>query len=90
MSKIEKRLESWRNGRQPIPINDLYSVLDHFFPEMYRTGKGSHLVVWHPKLAEHPSFAPAGEFCIPVHHGQKIKRRYIDRLLIAIEIIKEE
>lgn len=91
MSRIQKRLQSWRNSKQPVPVNELYSVLDYYFPGMYRSGKGSHgIVIAHPRLSGHPHFAPVGELTIPISGGQQVKHFYIKRLLLAIDIVTGE
>ena len=94
MSKIEKRIEKWRNPRfkQNVPVNDIYSVLNLYFPESWSYGesRGSHIIrVWHKFLVGHEGFGPEGDFTIPTTGGKHIKHFYLKTLVKAIDILKE-
>jgi hypothetical protein len=94
MSRIEKRLEKWRNpnNKQEVPKDDLESVLNHFFPEMWNSSKtGSHnYQIKHPMFKKYPDiYSYEGVLTIPTKGGQKIKHYYIKSLLQAIDLITE-
>jgi len=93
MSKIEKRIQKWRNIKQPIPKDDVFSILNAYFPGSWSYGgkTGSHIFkVSHPLLKGDPDFGKDGDFTICTIGGQKIKPVYIKLLLKAIDIIKEK
>lgn len=94
MSKIEKRLEKWANPsfKQDVPVDDLFSVLNKFFPERYNYGdqRGSHIIkVWHEDLIDHEGFGPEGDFTIPTTGGKHVKHRYLKFIVSAVNLIRE-
>ncbi len=94
MSRIEKRIEKWRNPRfkQKVPVNDIFSVLDFYFPDKWTYGntRGSHIIrVWHEALIGQDGFGPDGDFTISTVGGNKVKHFYLKTLVKAIDIIRE-
>ncbi len=94
MSRIEKRIRKWRNPsfRQDVPLEDIFTVLNTFFPDSYEFGgkRGSHIItVWHDCLKGESNFGIDGDFTIPTTGGKKIKHFYLKKLIEAIDIIKE-
>ncbi len=94
MSRIEKRISKWKNHqfKQDVPVDDLFSVLDYFFPGSYKYGetRGSHIIkVWHECLKGVPGFGPDGDFTIPTKGGKKVKHFYLKDLVKAIDIVRE-
>ena len=95
MSRIEKRIEKWRNPnfKQNVPVDDLFSVLDKYFPGSYIYGgkRGSHIFkVWHKLLIGQIGYGPEGDFTIPTSGGKHVKHFYLKALVKTIDIIKEE
>ncbi|MDX2130239.1 MAG: hypothetical protein SFU91_14490 [Chloroherpetonaceae bacterium] len=89
MSKVEKTLEKWKNSNQPVPTNEVKSVLFRFFPDTkIREGTSHRYIISHPALKQNPHFAPKGTFLIPVK-GNKVKPFYIKQILIAIELYRK-
>jgi hypothetical protein len=91
MSQIEKRLERWKNSKQPVPKEEIESVLDHYFSGKWEfSGKGgSHnYKIIDERLSSNTDFA-FGALTIPVRGGQKILQCYLLKIIKAIEIIKE-
>lgn len=93
MSKIEKRVESWRTGKQPVPKEKLESVLNHYFSGCWwQSGKsGSHIFkISHPVISQMAGSNSYGDLTIPVSGGQKVKPIYLKKLVKAIDLIKEQ
>lgn len=93
MSKVEKRVEKWRTGKQPVPKDSLESVLNHYFPGCWsKSGKGgSHIFkISHPVIAQMADSNLYGDLTIPVSGGQKVKPIYLKKLLKAIDLLKEQ
>ncbi len=93
MHKIEKKLQKWRNSKQDVPKEELYSVLNHFFPEMWTYGgrTGSHIFkITHPQLKGLPEYGIDGDFIVPVSGGQRVKYFYLKKLIKTIELITKE
>jgi hypothetical protein len=89
MSKIEKRLEKWKTVKQPVPKEQVITVLERLFPGNYEFKGGSHIVVKHPSLRGLPGF-PEGRFNIAVWKGRKVKRWYLKDLIKVIEYLVEK
>ncbi|MCX8055825.1 MAG: hypothetical protein N3A67_09210 [Ignavibacteria bacterium] len=92
MTKIEKKLQKWKNSKQEVRKEEIEPVLNKYFPNMwtYGSSRGSHIYkVSHPKLIGFLDYGPNGEFTIPTTGGQRIKHWYLKKLLKAIEIITE-
>lgn len=95
MSRIEKRIEKWRNSafRQDVPKNEIESILDKYFPDEWTYGetRGSHnYKITSAKLKGHPYCGLGGDFVIPVKGGQKIKPIYIKQLVSIIDELGED
>jgi hypothetical protein len=85
-----EKWEKWLHAKQPVPKNEVAMCIAEFFPEVSQ-GKSSHeFKCSHPKLADHPYFAPNGGMTIPVTNGRDVKPVYLKRLAKAIQIIKEK
>lgn len=90
MGKAEKRLTAWReNPPVDVPISEVRAVLKRHFPNGYKEKAGSHIIVRHEKLEGFGDFGHRGEFSIPVKGGQKVKGRYLKRLVAAVDILEE-
>jgi len=90
MSKLEKRIESWRNSKQNVTKEEIEPILDKYFSGWIKKGGSSHeYKLHHKKLIDIPPYGPGGHLTIPVTGGQSIKYIYIKNLLKAIDIIKE-
>lgn len=93
MSKIDKRIQKWKNSKQETRKEEIEPVLNYYFPNMwtYGAGTGSHnYKITHPKLKGIQGFGPDGDLTIPTIGGQKIKHFYLKNLVKAIEIISKE
>lgn len=93
MPKIEKKLQKWRNSRQDVPKEELISVLNYYFPDMWTYGgkTGSHIYkISHPKLKGLLEYGLDGEFVIPVSGGQRVKHFYLKKLIKTIELVEEQ
>lgn len=93
MPKIEKKLLKWGNSKQEVQKEELFSVLNYYFPEMwtYGGGTGSHVFkISHPKLKGLSGYGLDGDFVIPVTGGQRVKHFWLKKLLKTIELITEE
>jgi hypothetical protein len=89
MSKIEKTLEKWKKGKQPVPIEKVIAVLEKYFRHKYEIKGGSHIVVKHPELKGLPEYGAEGEFVIAIKGGQKVKPIYLKRLVAVIEYLED-
>jgi hypothetical protein len=89
MSKIEKILEKWKQGKQPVPKEKVIAVLEKYFRHNYEIKAGSHIVVRHPELKGLPGYGAKGEFSIAIKGGQKVKPIYLKDLVVAIEYLQE-
>ena len=89
--KHKKKLDEWR-ANPPIDVRsgEVAAMLEHFFGSADNTDSGgSHdFKVSHAALFGHP-LMPGGQLCIPVSGGQRVKGRYIRRLVIAIDLLLE-
>lgn len=88
MARIQKRIESWKSSKQPVPTEEVLSVANHFFDSV-ETGKtrGSHHIrITDDMLIGHPSCGPEGDFTIPVSGGQRVKHFYLKNLIELIKI----
>lgn len=84
MSKRQKLIQKWRDDPPPEESFDkIKSVLEYYDFDMR---KGKHWVASHENLKEFPDFQ-AGEIVIPTRHGKTVKRPYIKRVVIALELI---
>jgi hypothetical protein len=84
MSKRQKLIQKWRDDPPPEESFDkIKSVLEYYDFEIR---KGKHWVASHDKLKELPDFQ-AGEIVIPTKHGRMVKRFYIKRIVVALELI---
>lgn len=93
MSRIEKTLKRWKNSRQEVRTEELFPVLNLFFPDMWSYGSktGSHVIkVTHPSLKGLPGYGPDGDFTIPTVGGQKVKNFYLKDIIDAVNIISHE
>lgn len=90
MSKIEKTLEKWKKGKQPVPKEKVIAVLEKYFRHNYEIKGGSHIVVRHPGLEGLPGYGANGEFSIPIKGGQKVKPKYVKDLVKVIEYLVEK
>ncbi len=86
MSKVEKRLEKWKETKQPVPVSEVEPVIKRFFPDVRILGGSSHrYMIRHSALKEDKDFAPNGTLLIPVK-GNKILGIYIQQLVKAIAL----
>ncbi len=93
MSKVEKRVEKWRTGKQPVPKDDLESVLNHYFPNYWNRSEksGSHIFkISHPVIAQMVESNLDGDLTIPVSGGQKVKPVYLKKLVKAIDLLNQQ
>jgi hypothetical protein len=93
MSKVEKRVTSWRTGKQPVPKDDVESVLNHYFPGCWSQSEksGSHIFkISHPVIAQMADSNPYGDLTIPVSGGQKVKPIYLKKLVKAIDLLNQQ
>jgi hypothetical protein len=89
MSKIEKILEKWKHGKQLVPKEEVFAVLNKFFPGRWEHKSGSHVVVRDPLLKHLHDYGPKGELSIPIKSGRKVKPIYLKELLKIIEYLYE-
>jgi hypothetical protein len=90
MDKVEKTLQRWRNSKQEVRVEELFPVLNRFFPDSWDYGgqRGSHVIkVTHPLLKGIPGYGPDGDFCVPTRGGQKVVFFYLKLVLKSIELI---
>ena len=95
MSKIEKKLNKWRNPafKQEVNKDEIDSILNHYFPGQWSFGdtRGSHnYKISHLILKGNQNYGPDGDYMIPVKGGQKIKHFYLKELIQIIDMIEEE
>ncbi|MBU0712650.1 hypothetical protein KKA87_12150 [bacterium] len=92
MSKVEKRVEKWRTGKQPVPKDSLESILNHYFSGYWsQSGKGgSHIFkISHPVIAQMVDSNSDGDLTIPVSGGQKVKPFYLKKIVRAIDLLNQ-
>lgn len=91
MGKRDKLLERWRtNTPRDAPIDEVEGVIDYFFGDSRAKGRrGSHIVIRDDRLRNKGEFGPLGRIEIPVKGGQRVKGIYLERLIRAIDILKE-
>lgn len=90
MGKPEKFLRKWRQNRpREVNCQEVKTVLDAYFPGLWKQKTGSHIVVRHECLKSELTFGPDGEFTVAVKSGQKVKGHYLKTILRAIDIIIE-
>jgi hypothetical protein len=87
MSKILKKLEKWKNCKQPVPKGQVLAVVERYFPGNYDLKEGSHIVVRHPKLQGIEGYGPYGEITIVIKSGQTVMPVYLKRLVATIEYL---
>lgn len=93
MDRIEKTLQRWRNSKQEVRVEELFPVLNRYFPGSWTYGdkRGSHVIkVTHPKLKGLSGYGPDGDFAIPTRGGQKVAFFYLRDLIKSIQLISEE
>ncbi len=90
MGKASKLYEKWvANPPREVRLQEIKTVLNHYFPDMWDQTRGSHIVVRCEALKSSRDFQPHGEFDIPVKGGQKVKGHYVKTLIKAIDFIDE-
>jgi len=89
MSKIQKTIEKWKDGKQPVPKEKVIAVLEAYFPHNYEIKGGSHIVVRHPELKGLPGYGAEGEFTVVIQGGQKVGPLYLKRLVRVIEHLQD-
>lgn len=83
----KKRNEKIPELRVEVVDNIIKSYFDH-----YEQGRGSHIIVQDHRLKKYSEinylseYGPNGQLTIPVSGGQKVKRIYVEKILLAIEI----
>ncbi len=88
MSKIEKILKKWRARPTSVDKNEVIKMLERYgFDLDFKPG--SHIVVSHLKLKNHPGFGALGEFTVPIKSGKSVKGVYLRKILKAMEIVSE-
>ncbi|MGA3287142.1 MAG: hypothetical protein ABSD46_06930 [Bacteroidota bacterium] len=86
MSTRKKTLEKWKyNTPVDAPIDSVKAIIDYYFGE-FEQNATSHMVIKDEDLKKNGITEIAGFFVIPVSGGQKVKGRYLKRLVEAIEI----
>ncbi len=91
MGKPEKFLKKWRENKpKEVRFQEVKTVLDAYFPNMWEQKSGSHIVVRHEALIGIPPFGLKGEFTVAKKGGQHVKGFYLKSILKAIEIIEEK
>jgi hypothetical protein len=90
MSKLEKKLEKWKDARQPVPVSEVDPVIKRFFPNVRIMEGSSHrYMIAHSMLKGNQDFAPNGTLLIPVK-GNQIKGKYIQQLVKAIALCQTD
>jgi len=90
MGKTEKRLKAWLNNPPTEEgVDAVHAVLKRYFPGKFESKGGSHIVLRDERLAVFSGFEPYGELSIPIKGGRRVKRRYLQRLAQAVEIVTE-
>lgn len=84
MSVILKRIERWKRGKQPVPIDEVMTVLIRFFSRDDITWRGSHIRIHDERLNHCIECGEDGVFQIPVMSGQHVKIYYVKYLLIPV------
>lgn len=81
MGKPEKNIAAWR---QSAPVEarkeQVFAILERYFPGQYELKPGSHIVVTVEKLKGRYGYGPDGDFSIPVKSGQSVKGVYLRHL----------
>ncbi|MDP3025570.1 MAG: hypothetical protein Q8O10_08555 [candidate division Zixibacteria bacterium] len=90
MSKILKIIEKWKQGNQPAQKEEVFTILNKFFPGNWECKSGSHVVVRHPLLSGLPEYGVAGEFSIAITGGRKVKHIYLKEILKVVEYLGEK
>jgi len=79
MGSIEKKLGRWRKlkNSQTVPRNEVEAVLNRYFSDRFYFAKGSHIILTDKE----------GEFLfsVPVKSGQRVKARYLKKIVEQIE-----
>ena len=89
MDKFEARVNSWRTTKQNIPVSDVITIINHYFPNCKEAEGTSHrFKIQHNKLKDQSGFFQ-GCLTLPISHGKQIKPIYIKKLVKAIDIITE-
>ena len=100
MSSNEKTLKKWENATDE-KWSTVEAILKNYgFILKKTTTNGSHFTYEHPVLAEiikmaphdsviHRSFAPNGQIIV-IRHGNKVFAEVLNRILFAIETLKEK
>lgn len=90
MTKADKVLSRWLNNPpKDERIDKVKAFLDRHFGENWRWEGGSHIIAADERLIDHDLTGPAGDFSVPVKGGQKVKGRYLKRLAILANYLKE-
>ena len=91
--KMPKAHKFYRKWADTIPrearVNEVKTLLDHYFPGMWNQKRTSHIVVRCERLKAFQEYQPFGEISIPVKGGQKVKGFYIKALIRAIDLLSE-
>lgn len=89
MKKAEKKLQKWQK-LLPADVrkDEGITVVDYYFESNFTldNGRGSHQIkIIHPAL-DNEYYFYNHTLIIPVSNGRRIKRTYINKLLIAIDL----
>ena len=68
--------------------NELFATLDRYFFRKYTYKPGSHIHIRLEEIEKMKSAYPHG-LTIPISHGQKVKGRWLKKLIVAIERLEE-
>jgi hypothetical protein len=90
MARVDKILDKWLNNTPTDePTEKVLAIIERFFSGQYSQSGGSHIVIQNDKLKGIPNYGPEGDFTVCVTGGQKVKGRYLKRLLQTIELLEE-
>lgn len=90
MGKAQRLFKKWsKNIPTDARVQEVKTLLNHYFNGLWNQWKTSHIVVRCEKLKAFPDYQPYGEISVPVKGGQKVKGYYIKELIKAIGILEE-
>jgi|GEM_PF-2198206 hypothetical protein len=93
----EQILNKWRRYIPPrVPLSDVIKVIQKKFEKYEYPKRGSHLKIYDSRLEwfirSNPGkidFSYDGRFTIPIYKGKEVKKVYVKRILIIIDIMEE-
>ncbi len=92
MSKIDKKLKKWENGKQEESLETVIAVIEKKIPGCLKvkSTRGSHnYFIYHECLTAYPEdYGALGEMHFPVK-GKKVKPIYLKKIVKVIKLIEE-